>query len=110
MADHGGPASAETDSGGVRSVLRSVRVPLLSGLAGGLIVAVFGTIAISAGWVDSDDDPAPFAQAPLTRPAASGSGEALTVGEIYERTGPGVVHVEADTGGQEADPLNPLPS
>jgi S1-C subfamily serine protease len=88
----------------------SVRIALLSGLAGGLVVAVFGAIAISAGWVESDDDPAAVAQAPLTRPAASGSGEALTVGEIFERTGPGVVHVEADTGGQGADPLDPLPS
>ena len=110
MVDHDAPTSQLTDGRGSRGRLRSLRVPLLSGIAGGLVVAAVGLIAISAGWVDAGDETTTVAQTPLTEPASSDSGDALTVGEIFERTGPGVVHVEADSSGQGADPLNPIPS
>ncbi len=51
MAGTSGTTGADANEGRVKTRLRAIRVPLLSGLAGGLVVAVFGTVAISAGWV-----------------------------------------------------------
>jgi S1-C subfamily serine protease len=86
--------------------------PLVAGIAGGLVVAVLGVLAIRAGWLDVDDDPALASQAPLgsatvdgrnsdsapdTNPVSEG---ALTPGAIYERSGNSVAYIEAAQGGQ----------
>ena len=76
---------------------RFLRTPFASALAGGLVVALIGWVAIAAGWVEASDDEAALAPAPLTEPAgAGGDGAALTVNEIYHRSAPGVAFIEAE--------------
>jgi S1-C subfamily serine protease len=90
-------------------VLSRLRTPFASALAGGLIVALFGWVAIAAGWVDADDDgsdvPAPV---PLAQPVADGGGEGQTVNQIYNAASPGVVSIEAERSAGGASPLNPF--
>lgn len=75
---------------------RLTATPLVAALAGGLVVGLLFWVAIAAGWIEAADEDDPAA-APLAQPVADpGAGErALTVSEIYERTGGGVVHIEA---------------
>ena len=74
-----------------------------SAVAGGLVVAAIGLVAIEAGWVGDDDGSntaaASAAPAPQARLASAGDasddGDALTVGEIYERDAGGVAFIRA---------------
>jgi S1-C subfamily serine protease len=91
----------------VRALLRA---PLAAGALGGLVVALFCVVAISAGWMDAggDESPATFpAPAAVAEPASDSGGarDALSVGEIYDRTAPGVVHIEAEKSAGAAPPL-----
>lgn len=91
----------------MRSRLRTLRTPFVSALLGGLVVGAFGWVAIAAGWVTADDDePAPLATAPATEPVAN-EGTSTGVNEIYRRTSPGVVLIEATRSGQAA-PVDPF--
>lgn len=74
----------------------------LSGLLGGLVVLVLGTVLIATDVIDTGNTTREVVrQEPLTRPAAdaegsrAANGEGLTVQEIYERDGPGVVFIQA---------------
>jgi S1-C subfamily serine protease len=98
-------------SGFISGVGRFLRAPFGSALLGGLVVGLFGWIAIAAGWIDSDDDGgSSLSAAPLTRPAADrDDGRDALVGEIYDRVSPGVAFVQADRGPQEPSALNPFP-
>ena len=92
------------------------KTPFASALAGGLIVAVLGWVAIAAGWVDAEGETTTVREAaatPLTAPAADESGgESRTVNEIYNEASPGVAYIEADTqagGAQQFSPFGPTP-
>ena len=91
---------------------RFFRAPFGSALLGGLVVGLFGWIAIAAGWIDGDDDDggASLSAAPLTRPAADrdDSRDPL-VGEVYDRVSPGVAFVQAEGAPQEPSALDPFP-
>src|SRR5918999_931231 len=83
----------------------------LSGLLGGLVAIIAGAILIATDVIDTGDDTQQVVQqSPITQPAASGGGGdekdkgGHTVGQIYDRTGPGVVYVEA-TGGESNSPF-----
>src|SRR6476646_2650581 len=88
------------------------RTPFGAALIGGLVVGIFGWIAIAAGWVDaqsSGSDAAAIAPSPLPEPAAQqSSGKGLTVNEIYRADAPGVVYVQAQQAPQSPSPLNPF--
>jgi S1-C subfamily serine protease len=98
-------------SGFISGAGRLLRAPFGSALLGGLVVGLFGWIAIAAGWIDSGDDGGTsLSAAPLTRPAADrDDGRDALVGEIYDRVSPGVAFVQADRGPQEPSALNPFP-
>ena len=98
-------------SGFIDGAGRFLRAPFGSALLGGLVVGLFGWIAIAAGWIDGDDDGgASLSAAPLTRPAADrDDGRDALVGEIYDRVSPGVAFVQADRPSQEPSALNPFP-
>jgi len=68
-----------------------------SAVIGGAIVAAFGWIAISAGWIEAEQaDPARIPAA-MTAPAASQDGDdGNLVNEIYRRDGRGVAFISAD--------------
>jgi S1-C subfamily serine protease len=78
---------------------------LLSGLVGGLIAVVLGAVLIATDVVDTGDTTREVVrQAPLTQPAAN-SDEGLTVTDIYDRDGPGVVFIQSDIGSQSTSPF-----
>jgi S1-C subfamily serine protease len=73
-----------------------------SAVIGGAIVAAFGWIAISAGWIKADaEQPAQIPTA-MTAPASSrDSGDANLVNEIYRRDGRGVAFISAEVPAEE---------
>ena len=84
-----------------------------SALVGGLVVGIFGWVAIAAGWVDSSPDsqstPAALATPPLSQPAADeGSAKGLTVNDIYKEDAPGVAFIQAQQAPQPPSPFNPF--
>jgi len=83
---------------------------LLSGVLGGLVVAVAGAILIANGVIQTAQ-PATreVVQAPVTRPAADDrAGGGLTVRDIFEKAAPGVVFIRADIAAGAGDsPLSP---
>ncbi len=89
-----------------------LKTPFASALAGGLVVAVLGWIAIATGVVEADGGSttittrAPNADA-TTALAADETGRALSVNEIYTKDSPGVVYVEAQQPAEQA-PFNPF--
>ena len=87
---------------------RSSRTPhVLSGVLGGLVVLVLGAVLIETDVIDTGDTTQQVvSQSPLTRPVADSSDdEGLTVTEIYERDGPGVVYVQAKVPSQVESPF-----
>src|SRR4051812_12270587 len=93
---------------------RFVRTSFGAALAGGLVVAVVGLIAISAGWVkssSSDSQATTLAASPLPQPAPrQASGKGLTVNQIYQQDSPGVAFIQAQSAPRPPSPLNPFGS
>ena len=82
-----------------------------SALIGGLVVALAGWLAIAAGWIEADDDgPAAITAEPLAGSAEQEpvSGDGLSVGQIHERSAPGVVFIEATAPTPEVSPFGPF--
>ena len=78
---------------------------LLSGVLGGLIVLVLGAVLIATDVIDTGDTTREVVrQAPLTRPVAN-SDEGLTVSDIYDRDGPGVVFIQSQIRSQTTSPF-----
>jgi S1-C subfamily serine protease len=78
---------------------QNLRSPFTSALLGGLVVAVFGWIAIAAGLIQAEGDSTTTTiAAPLTTPveATAEEGEGNTVNQIYKADGDGVAFIEAD--------------
>lgn len=92
-----------------------LRNPFVSALLGGLVVAVAGWIAIAAGWIEAEGDGAPAlpqSQPALVKPGDERGGtgaKGLTVSDIYEKDGPGVVFIEAETVGERPSPFDLFP-
>ncbi len=79
---------------------QNFRNPFAAALLGGLVVAVFGWIAIAAGWVESDGGTTTTIEAPLsssvdtpTENTSDGGGN--TVNAIYKEAGDGVAFIES---------------
>src|SRR3954451_7917133 len=97
-------------------IRRAARTPLGSAVVGGLVVAIFGWIAIGAGWVHSDSSGATdvvpsLAPTPVPQQAVqhgNGAGGGLTVDQIYKADGPGVAFVQATQAPQAPSPFNPF--
>ncbi|HEY6729704.1 MAG TPA: trypsin-like peptidase domain-containing protein [Solirubrobacterales bacterium] len=92
---------------------QNFRSPFGSALLGGLVVAVFGWIAIAAGLIQSDGDSTTTVAAPLTAPieAKSEASSGNVVNQIYKADGDGVAFIEAQIepqGSAEANPFNPF--
>jgi S1-C subfamily serine protease len=95
----------------VAKARRLLRSPFGSALLGGLIVAVFAAIAISAGWIQSEGGSTTTVAAPLSAPIADRSGEdggGNVVNQIYKRDGDGVGFIESDIPAQEAQSFSPF--
>ncbi len=83
--------------------------PLAAGLAGGLVVGLFGWVAIAAGWIEAQAPPPPAASVAVQPSTPVAGGEAKSVSEVYERGGPAVAFIEADQAGAQASPFGPAP-
>ncbi len=78
------------------------RSTVLSGIAGGLVVVIFGLILLAAGVLHTGGDKTVVrqtGQAQTTPPAADSAGggkpTGTTVADIYKRVGPGVAFIQA---------------
>jgi S1-C subfamily serine protease len=86
------------------------RTPFGSALLGGAVVAAFGWLAISAGWIEAGGSTSTVTiAAPLTTPVAGREGgETNVVNQIYRRDGQGVAFIEAESPPEEPSPLGPF--
>jgi S1-C subfamily serine protease len=80
------------------------RQPFAAGVLGGLVVLVVGLVSVSAGWVGKEEKTT-VTQAPITTQAAKQSDSGLTVGQIYNEAGPGVVFIRAEVVERTQSPL-----
>src|SRR5262245_39765589 len=96
-------------------IKNSARTPLGAAVIGGLIVAVVGLIAISAGLVKSSSSssnavaalaPAPLPQQAVQHGQTQTSG--LTVDDIYKSDSPGVAVVQSTLPPKQPSPFNPF--
>jgi len=94
------------------TVKRIASTSVGAAVIGGLIVVVFGVIAIAAGWIHSSGNgttTAALAPAPVPQPASQHtSGKGLTVNEIYKQDSPGVAFIQAQQKPQSPSLLNPF--
>src|ERR1044072_6399409 len=89
--------------------------PFGSALLGGVVVGLFGWLAIGAGWIESDGGGEGATTVSVTEqlaPPGADTGEddsaAGTVNEICRRDGRGVAFISAESDGGEAPSLNPF--
>src|SRR6478609_1690481 len=89
---------------------QNFRSPFLSALLGGLVVAVFGLIAIAAGWIQSDGGSTTTVEAPLTAPVKASSDEegGNVVNQIYKADGEGVAFIESQLEATESEGFSPF--
>jgi S1-C subfamily serine protease len=81
---------------------------LLSGVLGGLVVLLLGAVLIATDVIDTGDTTREVVQQPsLARPVVDTNpdDEGLTVTDIYDRDGPGVVFIQAEIGSQVESPF-----
>jgi putative serine protease PepD len=90
---------------------RLLRTPFTSAVLGGAIVAVFGAIAIAAGWIQSDGGSTTTVAAPLTAPVSSNASDEAAgnvVNQIYKADGEGVAFVESQLEPTEPEATSPF--
>ena len=89
---------------------QNFRSPFFSALLGGLVVAVFGWIAIAAGWIESDGGSTTTVAAPLTAPVkeSSDSGDTNVVNQIYKADGDGVAFIASQIEAPETESFSPF--
>jgi len=78
-------------------------------LLGGAVVAVFGWIAIAAGWIQSEGGTTTTVAAPITAPVSSKSdGDSNIVNQIYKNDGEGVAFIESEIPATESQSFSPF--
>lgn len=90
---------------------RFFRTSFGAALLGGVVVAAFGWIAISAGWIHSDGNGSTVTVAqPLAAPvdANEESSDGNLVNQIYRRDGQGVAFISSDLKPQKSSELSPF--
>jgi S1-C subfamily serine protease len=95
------------DYGFMTKLKQNFRNPFASALLGGLVVAVFGWVAIAAGWVESDGGTTTTIEAPMTNSveaenASNDDGGTNTVNQIYKEAGDGVAFIQSQVEPQES--------
>ena len=92
----------------MRRPRRFFRSPFGSALLGGAVVAAFGWVAISAGWVEAEGGVATEVAAPLATPVAAKGDDSNLVNEIYRRDGRGVAFIQAEQPARPPSPFDPF--
>jgi S1-C subfamily serine protease len=88
-------------------VRRFLRSSFGSALIGGVVVGLFGWLAIAAGWIEAKESFNPTAATVAAPIVDRGDSGANVVNQIYRRDGQGVAFIEADQP-PEASPFNPF--
>ncbi len=91
----------------MRKARRFLRSSFGSAMLGGFVVAAFGWVAISAGWVAADGSSTTSIAAPLATPVAAKDNSNL-VNEIYRHDGQGVAFIQAEQPAQAPSPFDPF--
>ena len=82
--------------GPLASLRRFVAQPLGAAIAGGAIVLAVAAVAVGAGWVGKTEKTT-VVQSPLNQANVKQTGDTgMTVNQIYDRDGPGVVFIRAE--------------
>src|SRR5882672_11069056 len=82
---------------------RFFRTSFGSALLGGAVVALFGWVAIAAGWIDSASTSTVTVATPLAAPVAEkDEGSSNLVNQIYRRDGQGVAFISSDLPAKES--------
>jgi S1-C subfamily serine protease len=90
---------------------KAFRTPFGSAVLGGVLVVVFGWIAIAAGLIQSEGGTTTTVAAPLSAPISSkGNGEedSNVVNQIYKADGGGVAFIEAEVPASEPQSFSPF--
>ena len=90
---------------------KAFRTPFGSAVLGGVLVVVFGWIAIAAGLIQSEGGTTTTVAAPLSAPISSkGNGEedSNVVNQIYKADGGGVAFIEAEVPASEPQGFSPF--
>jgi S1-C subfamily serine protease len=90
---------------------RIFKGPFGSALLGGVVVGLFGWLAIAAGWIHADDGKTVTVSEPLAAPVDSKeeAGGTNLVNQIYRRDGQGVAFISSQLKPQEEEPsLSPF--
>ena len=90
---------------------KAFRTPFGSAVLGGVLVVVFGWIAIAAGLIQSEGSTTTTVAAPLSAPISSkGNGEedSNVVNQIYKADGGGVAFIEAEVPASEPQGFSPF--
>jgi S1-C subfamily serine protease len=80
---------------------RALRTPFLSALLGGALVAVFGWIAIAAGWIQSEGGTTTTVSTQLPVVDRGEDRSPNVVNQIYKADGDGVAFIEADVSAEQ---------
>jgi putative serine protease PepD len=83
--------------------------PFVAALLGGLVVLVVGLIAVAAGWVGKKETVVQRLADEPTVGEASQRSNGLTINEIYDRDGPGVVFIKATSIQRVQTPFDVFP-
>jgi S1-C subfamily serine protease len=91
----------------MRQFLRS---PFGSALMGGAVVAIFGWIAIAAGWIEADGGGRTVTVTESLTPVAASAGEegSNRVNQIYRRDGQGVAFISAEREAPQSPQVSPF--
>ncbi|TMK71749.1 MAG: trypsin-like serine protease [Actinobacteria bacterium] len=97
----------------MNSVRRLASTSFGAAVIGGLIVALLGWIAIAAGWIhssgkDTSSTVGALSPTPAPVPTSQSNGKGLSVNQIYQEDGPGVVFIQAQTKPQPSSLLSPF--
>jgi len=92
----------------MRKARRFLRSSFGSALLGGAVVAAFGWVAISAGWVEAEGGSTATVAAPIATPVADKGDASNLVNEIYRRDGQGVAFIQAEQPAQGPSPFDPF--
>jgi S1-C subfamily serine protease len=90
---------------------KAFRTPFGSAVLGGVLVVIFGWIAIAAGLIQSEGGTTTTVAAPLSAPISSkGNGEedSNVVNQIYKADGGGVAFIEAEVPASEPQSFSPF--
>jgi S1-C subfamily serine protease len=91
----------------MKSTTSSFRQSLTAALLGGLVVAVLGFAAVSAGWIGKTETTTQTISGATTAPVSAGDDSNL-VNQIYERDGDGVGFITASGVQEDSSSMSPF--